>query len=301
MTPNTQYKDRLFHFIFGNEEHKDWTLSLYNAINGSSYSDPDAVEITTIKQLLFLSMHNDTSFLINDELNLYEHQSSLNPNLPLRMMQYTGKVYAGIIAEQKLNIYGSRLIRLPTPKLVVFYNGRQDTLHDEVILRLEDAFPDGSDPDIRVRVRMININAGKSPSILDACQPLKEYAWLVRTIRQHQADMSLGDAIIKAVSEAPSGFILKPFLNSHLAEVSSMLLEEYNEAEVTELFRLDGKREGLEEGLEKGLEQGRKEGQKDGILLSLRNLVTATNFSVAEAMKILSIPAEEQEYYLSRL
>ena len=36
-----QYKDRLFSFIFGSEEHKDWTLSLYNAVNGSSYDNPD--------------------------------------------------------------------------------------------------------------------------------------------------------------------------------------------------------------------------------------------------------------------
>ena len=69
---NRQYKDRLFNFIFGSEENKEWTLSLYNAVNGSDYTDPDAIEITTIKEVMYLSMHNDVSFIIDDDMNLCE-------------------------------------------------------------------------------------------------------------------------------------------------------------------------------------------------------------------------------------
>lgn len=90
---NNQYKDRLFNYIYGNEGNKAWTLSLYNAVNGSDYRDPDAIEITTIKEVLYLGMHNDVSFMISDEMNLYEQQSGYNPNMPLRQLQYAGNLY----------------------------------------------------------------------------------------------------------------------------------------------------------------------------------------------------------------
>ena len=83
---NVQYKDRLFNFLFGAEENRAWTLSLYNAVNHSDYQDPDAIEITTIKEVMYLGMHNDVSFLIMGEMNLYEQQSTYNPNMPVRML-----------------------------------------------------------------------------------------------------------------------------------------------------------------------------------------------------------------------
>ena len=123
---NTQYKDRLFNFLFGSEENKAWTLSLYNAVNGSSYTDPDAIEITTIKEIMYLGMHNDVSFLIAEEMALYEQQSTYNPNMPLRLLQYAGNLYEKYVKENKLNKYGRELLRLPVPKLVVFYNGTME-------------------------------------------------------------------------------------------------------------------------------------------------------------------------------
>ena len=177
---NQQYKDRLFNFIFGSEEHKEWTLSLYNAINGTNYTDTSAITITTIKEVMYLGMHNDVSFLIspeirllNEEMDLFEQQSSYNPNMPLRLLQYAGNLYEKYVIENKLNKYGSKLIRLPVPKLVVFYNGKKDQL-DETILKLSDSFPKGADSDIEVKVRMINVNYGRSTKILDACKPLKQ-------------------------------------------------------------------------------------------------------------------------------
>ena len=120
---NVQYKDRLFNFLFGSEENKAWTLSLYNAVNGSSYTNPDEIEITTIKEVMYLGMHNDVSFLIAEEMALYEQQSSYNPNIPLRMLQYSGNLYEKYIRQNKLNKYGTAVLKLPVPKLVTFYNG----------------------------------------------------------------------------------------------------------------------------------------------------------------------------------
>ena len=117
------YKDRLFTFLFGNEEKKEWTLSLYNAVNQSSYNHPEELQILSIREVLYMGMRNDVSFLIADEISLYEQQSSYNPNMPLRQMQYLGNLYERYIRENKLNKYGSALLKLPTPRLVTFYNG----------------------------------------------------------------------------------------------------------------------------------------------------------------------------------
>ena len=201
---------------------------------------------------MYLSMHNDVSFLISDEMDLYEQQSSLNPNMPLRMLQLAGNLYEKYLKEHNKNKYGSRLIELPVPKLVVFYNGLTDK-EDETILRLSDSFPEGADSDIEVKVRMINVNYGRSQGILDACKPLKEYAWLVDAIRRGREDAELEVVLERIIAQMPDDFVIKPFLESHQAEVKGMLLTEYNEEETMRLFREEGREEGIEIGTIKTL------------------------------------------------
>ena len=94
---NREYKDRLFSFLFGDNSRKEWTLSLYNAINGSNYSDPDELEINTLEEVLFMGMKNDVSFIIGGHINLYAHQSSYNPNMPVRELIYLGHLYSKYI------------------------------------------------------------------------------------------------------------------------------------------------------------------------------------------------------------
>ena len=200
-----------------------------------------------------MGMHNDVSFLITEEMNLYEQQSTFCPNLPVRLLQYLGNLYEKYMVENNLNKYGRRLIMLPVPKLVVFYNGR-DEMEDETMLHLSDSFPEGSTADIEVTVRMLNINYGKNKKLLDACEPLKEYSWLMKRIWTYiDEGLETIDAINKAIRETPEDYVLKPFLVAHKTEVSGLLLTEYDEAKTMELFRLDG------------VEEGRKEGRKEGV------------------------------------
>ena len=243
-----KHKDRLFNFIFGREEHKDWTLSLYNAVNGSDYTDPELVEFNTLEDMLYLGMKNDTSFLISDIMSVYEHQSTYNPNMPLRMMGYTDELYSGYLTKHKLNKYGSTLLSLPVPKLVVFYNGERET-EDETILRLTDSFPEDvrRESDIEVKVRMFNINYGRNKELLDACRPLAEYAWFVREIRKNRKIHSTETAVDMAIDVMPDDYSIKVFLKVHRAEVSNMLAKDYSEDEIRELFMEDGRREGREE------------------------------------------------------
>lgn len=246
-TDNIQYKDRLFSFLFGSEENREWTLSLYNAVNGSSYTDPSMIQITTIKEVMYLGMHNDVSFLISNEMNLYEQQSTYNPNMPVRLLQYAGNLYEKYFKQNSLNKYGSRLLSLPVPKLIVFYNGKREQ-PDEMILKLSDSFPENSDADIEVRVRVLNVNYGRNRRLLESCRPLGEYSWLVEEVRKNnltQDEDGMSSAVDKAISEMPDDFVIKPFLEVHRAEVKGMLLTEYNEAEAMEMFREEGRAEGI--------------------------------------------------------
>ncbi|MDE5583694.1 MAG: hypothetical protein K2J08_08315 [Ruminococcus sp.] len=66
---NCNYKDRMFTFIFGNSENKEWTLSLDNAINGSDYTNPYDIKLNTIDNVVYMVMKNGVSFLIVDMMN----------------------------------------------------------------------------------------------------------------------------------------------------------------------------------------------------------------------------------------
>ena len=288
---HVQYKDRLFNFLFGSEENKLWTLSLYNAVNGSSYSDPSLITITTIKEVMYLGMHNDVSFLISEEMNLYEQQSSFNPNMPVRMLQYAGNLYEKYIKQGRLNKYGRKRLRLPAPRLVVFYNGTEEQPEEE-LLKLSDSFPVGAVSDIEVKVRMINVNMGKSQRLLSACKPLAEYSWLVAEVRRnnHSKDEDgMSSAVDRAITDMPDDFLIKPFLVSHRAEVKGMLLTEYNEAEQMELFREEGRAEGRAEGVESER------------VNNIRSMMETLTMTAKQAMDVLKIPVSEQPKYLSML
>ena len=248
VTVNNEYKDRLFNFIFGREENREWTLSLYNAVNRSDYMDSSMIEFNTIKDVLYMGMRNDTSFMISDIMSVYEHQSTYNPNMPLRLLGYVDELYSGYISRNKLNKYGSKLIHLPVPKLVVFYNGRAEK-DDEVILRLTDSFDERhrADADIEVRVRMLNINHGRNKELMDKCKPLAEYAWFIGEIRNHLKSHDMFTSVKMAIEAMPGNFVLKGFLRDHLKEVEGMLDREYNEAEIKELFKEEGREEGRAE------------------------------------------------------
>ena len=141
LTVNRKYKDRLFRFLF--QDKKD-LLELYNAVNGSSYSDPEELEIVTLEDVIFMKMKNDLSFMISDQLNLYEHQSTFSPNMPLRGLHYFARQYEGMAVRQKEELYSSTLLKLPTPEYIIFYNGKREqadctTLYLSTLLRQDMA------------------------------------------------------------------------------------------------------------------------------------------------------------------
>ena len=267
---NREYKDRLFSFIFGKAENRVWTLSLYNAVNESNYTDPNDIEITTMGNTIYMGMKNDLSFILYDYMNLYAHQSTYNPNMPLRELIYTGHIYAKYVNSRKLNIYGNRQLIIPIPKIIVFYNGKQDS-PDEVILELKDAFPadiDVEESDIQLRVRMLNINYDHNKRIMSLCKPLTEYSWFIENVRKNKDnDMEIEDAVNKALSDMPDDFQIKDYIISNKAEVVTMCITEYNEVETMEAFKEEGREEGREELIEELLKDGTITPEKAALLL----------------------------------
>ena len=251
-------------------------MSLYNAINGTGYSNPDDIQFNTISDAVYMRMKNDVSFIVAHEMNLWEHQSSYNPNMPMRFFIYGGRLYEKYIESSEYYQYSSTLQAIPRPVCICFYNGKKDQPERQV-LRMSDAY-DG-DGDIEVKVTMLNINYGKNKDLMDACEPLKEYAWLVDAVRRKQGEkMDLDAAVDAALEEMPDTFLIKPFLLENRAEVKSMSLTEYNE--------------------EKTLKKEREEGIDQARIESIKTVMQKLGYTIQQAMDFLDIPAAEQHKYL---
>lgn len=261
---NKQYKDRVFRLVFNDKRS---LLELYNALNNSHYDDPGLLEITTLEDAVYMSMKNDLSFLIDHVLNLYEHQSTFNPNMPLRGLFYLSDIYRRYVACHKLNLYGSRLCTLPIPNYLVFYNGTKSA-PDRTVLKLSDAFPCKTDvrPCMEVEAVMLNINMGHNLEIMERCKRLRDYACFVERVRlEIGTHRTLETAVSRAVNNCIRDGILAEFLSAHKAEVLDMVLYDYNEQEHIEMEREEAKEEGFEEGFDEGLEKGVSKGLKDAL------------------------------------
>ena len=292
---NRTNKDRLFRLIFGRPENKAWTLDLYNAVNHTSYDDPDAIQITTIDDALYMSMKNDLSFLIMDTMNFYEQQSTYNPNMPMRMLIYAGMVYSKFVEEEtnRINLYSSMQQRFPTPRLICFYNGLKEE-PDCTVLRLADAFAPGGEPDLDAKVTMLNINFGRNQALLDAYTPLNEYSLFISKYRDYCRDgLGMEEAVGRAITDLPEDSKLREYLTANKAEVTRMCITEYDEKRTMELFREEGRAEGREEGRVEGRVEGRAEGREEGVLQTLWALVKDNILPVNTAAERVGMSVDE--------
>lgn len=253
---NRNHKSTLFVRLF--EDKKD-LLSLYNALNHTNYQNEDDLEVNTIEGNLYMNVKNDVSILLDSTMNLYEHQSTYNPNMPLRGLLHFAQLYNKYVKSRRVNIYSSALQKIPLPQYVVFYNGTKKQ-PDEQILRLSDAFQK-SDEDtqgcLECEVRMLNINYGHNKELMERCKRLKEYAIFVDKVRKYtqmfpsRVDMAISKAIDECIAEG----ILKSFLEERKSEVLELVLNEFDK----ELYEKEMKQDAYAEGLAKGLTQGHRE------------------------------------------
>jgi hypothetical protein len=262
LTVNRKHKERLFLLVF-RERHD--LLSLYNAINGTHYTDPQELEFTTIEDAIYMGIKNDISFMVGNVLNLWEHQSSYNPNMPVRGLSYFSRLYQKYTDSHGINIYGSRLKPLPFPQYIVFYNGRKDE-PDRMELRLSDPFirtqagnegnsvQEQKEPCLEVKAIMLNINYGKNRELMEQCRKLKEYAQFIERIREYQdSGLTVEEAVGAAVDSCIAQGILADILSKHRAEVIDVFLTDYDEKLRMKVIVNDQVEEKVEEALEEYL------------------------------------------------
>ena len=245
---NRTFLSSLFEQIFNSRSE---ALSLYNAINGTNYTDPALLRITTLSGALFLGYQNDVSFLVGATLNLYEHQSTFNPNMPVRGLIYFSRLYEDYILDNGLDLYSSTQLLLPRAQFFVFYNGTSEQ-PDRQVLKLSNSFSDDHlENHLEVCAVMLNINYGHNKALMKKCQTLHDYALFVDTVRQYiSSGYTRERAVEKSVEECICNNVLKDFLIRNKAEVLSMLFSEY--AWEIHLKNLQ------EEGWKKGLEEGQR-------------------------------------------
>ena len=235
VTINRTYKDRLFKIIF---EGKKELLSLYNALTGKNYQNPDELEINTIDDVIYMHLKNDMSFILDDWQNLFEQQSTFNPNQPLRGFFYFADLYKVKYFGKK--IYSTRLLKIPTPQYIVFYNGTT-SMPDRKELRLSDAFQQPTEqPDIEVVAHMLNINYGHNKELMERCQKLKEYAQFIDIIRHYLREnkqWSNEQAISKAIDDCIKNNILRDILQKERLRVMASILSEFDEVGYKEMIQ----------------------------------------------------------------
>ena len=235
VTINRTYKDRLFKIIF---EDKKELLSLYNALTGKNYQNPDELEINTIDDVIYMHLKNDMSFILDDWQNLFEQQSTFNPNQPLRGFFYFADLYKVKYFGKK--IYSTRLLKIPTPQYIVFYNGTTN-MPDKKELRLSDAFQQPTtQPDIEVVAHMLNINYGHNKELMERCQKLKEYAQFIDIIRHYLREnkqWSNEQAISKAIDDCIQNNILRDILQKERLRVMASILSEFDEVGYKEMIQ----------------------------------------------------------------
>ncbi len=258
-TSNRQYKARLFEMIFSQPET---CLQLYNAVNGTDYDNPDLLEINTLENAIYMSMRNDISFIIDSRLSLYEHQSTNNPNLPVRQLMYIADLYSVITRD--MNLYGTRLCRIPTPRFLVFYNG-EDEIPEEETLLLSSAFEVQEEkPSLELKVQVLNINKGYNEKMKSACKALADYTEYTARVRKYAKEMPIEKAVEKALTECIQEGIMAEFLSENRAEAIKVSIYEYDEEKHMRQEREQHWQEGMVEGRKEGMVEGRKEGMVEG-------------------------------------
>ena len=245
--PNREYKSSIFAMIFGNDKKE--LLSLYNAVSGKHYSDPELLEINTLENAIYMGIKNDVSFVVdNSRLSLYEHQSTSSPNLPLRMLLYLADLYSAMT--RNANLYGTRRVQIPPPQFLVFYNG-QESQPDQKTLYLSDLYTvKEKEHKLELEALMLNVNKGHNPELMRACRTLAEYAEYTDRVRRYTSELPLADAVERAITECIGEGILADFLKKNRSEVKKVSIYEYDQEEHIRMEREEAREEGKIEGKE---------------------------------------------------
>ena len=286
MNVNKEHKNSVFSLLFSNP---DVLRELYSAIEGINLPPDIPIDINTLSDVLIKKQINDISFTIDNRLVvLIEHQSTVNNNMPLRLLLYIARIYEKIVDRRKM--YQTRLEKIPKPEFIVLYNGN-NPFPDRKEMRLSEAFKntdslklkENIDTSLELAVQVYNINQGHNVEILKKCETLDNYSYFVDKIREYQSrEFSLEEAVITAVKYCIENDILKNFLKTHSSEVFNMLLTEYDYKEEMAVLREESLAEGREKGQEKEREKIARNALAKGIPVKTVQEITGLDMTAIE-------------------
>ncbi len=283
---NRKYQDSLFRVIFGREEHKHWLLELYNALNNSNHQNLDDLTLTTIDDVVYIKMKNDVSFLIDSQMNLFEHQSTFNPNLPLRGLFYFSQLYQEHLSSRQISLFTSALRKIPTPQFVVFYTGDK-ILPDRSVLKLSEAFEvPCKEGEFEWTCSVINLNPNHNKALQKNCKPLYDYSRFVEKVKVNKnSGMPLEKAADTAVDWAISENLLDGLFRRERSQIMGFYLAEFDQ-EVYE-------KNVYQDGYNDGVTEGREEGARETKITAARNLLRMNVLSPEQIARAQGLPLEE--------
>lgn len=287
---NRKVRDTVFCHYMSTEPH---LLELFNALKGTSYTDSDNININTLEGSFYSNLKNDISFLLDGIIIvLIEHQTTINPNMPLRFLSYLDELYRRLTSSQSAKIYGSVLIKVPAPEFYVFYDG-DDISFDHKLLKLSDAFETPSE-NLELIAHVYNLADGKSQKLKKKCQSLLEYSIFSNRYKFYRKqNLSIDEAVHKSVHYCLEHDVMTEYLKNHQEEVIDMFGFEWNEQEAREAL--------LKAGEARGEARGEAKGSFNATINNIKNLMKTTNWSAEAAMKALGIAPSEYKKYLMML
>ena len=301
---NSKYKSSVFASYFSETNQR--LVDLYNAFSNVEYPPDTPLKINTLKNALFYGLLNDISFVLDNKLIIiFEHQSTYNPNMPFRILQYIAEILKHRYKDPR-PFYRSTLKKIENIRCFVLYNGKEDQ-PEKRILRLSDAYKqvidDIGDPDLLIQLELVvpvyNINLSKNPQILAKSKPLHEYSQFIAKVKEGlAAGKTLKQAIKAAIKYCLKHNIMAEYLNTHEAEVHNMLFQEFTYKDYAKVRYGEGRKKGRMEGRKKGRMEGRKKGRVEGKeeeRYAIARNALLMNMSIDEISKLTSLTRKEIE------
>lgn len=305
-TKNREYKNTVFIDLF-----TSWAspVELYNAISSSNVPEGTKVKPLQISNALYTSLKCDLAFMLKNELVvIIEHQSTINENMPTRLLLYIALLYLNILDEEIR--YARTLKPIPTPRFFVLYNGKE-TLPEMSELRLSDAFmlKDEEIPlQLELIVPVININYGQNKEIMGKSKTLNGYSYLIDRIRKYEA-IDKDNKFDLAIKDCIEHGMLDGYLTEQWKRVKNMLQSEYNydldiavqRAEAKEAGILLGIERGMQRGIQRGIQRGMQKGRMEGIIQgsydtkieTAKKLIAMNYLSIEQIAQVTGLSMEE--------
>ena len=271
MKENREYKSDVFSMLM---EDKAYALEVYNALNGSDYTDPEEVELVQLEKGVSLSIRNDASYIIDMNFNFYEHQSTYNRNMPLRSMIYFVNALDDWLKENEHDLFSRKRIMIPTPHFVVFYNGTEKRPEYEEMRLSQSFYHQMAEPEIELVCKAYNINPQNNQELKSKSTVLNGYTYFVEKVRDYQKKkMSLREAIDAAIEDCIQNHILEDFFRNRKDEVRKVTHLDYTWEKREKLIRKEEYEDGKAAGIAEGRSEGRSEGRISGVAESIIKLL----------------------------